>query len=351
MRRIIIFLLLSICFSVQCSSQTLNDYEDNIYSSIQDISKSGITIYDLDEISVDSVFDYIISIIAETLKAPGKLLCIIIVLSVLQRVADILSGGKAFCKDMFTMISFISVVPQLMSAVEDITAAIESTEYFVASYIPIFASIIGCSGNLKAASSYNAILLYASEGATAALSVFIKPLLYCMLVTSVIHAINSDMPDITFSIRRLIVTLMGFIMSVFLGIIGLQGIVGRTADSITVKAGKYLISSFVPIIGSSLNESYRTVKLSLDSIRSLVGSFGIVIILMILCIPIIKGFIFRWIFTLSEFLSGSIGCSGIASLCKSLSEVFLLITAVITLYMLMLVIATGAMIAIGGSII
>ncbi len=343
-----------ICNSISCNAEealSIDEYRADIYNSIEQRNGLDITPNNLNELTAQKVLDYFFSILKQCVKSPIAILCTLTAMSVIQRLCEIISNGKEIYRDIFTMIAFVAIVPQILSSLTDLASAMESAQGFMVGYIPIYASVVAASGNISAATSYSAILLYATEGASILISLLIKPLISCMTVMSVIRAISQDMPDITSAVRRLLVSLTGFVMTIFLGVIGLQGIIGRTQDSITLKASKYLISSFVPIIGGTLNESYRTVKLSLDSIRSVVGCFGIAIIITVLCIPIIKGFVYRWIFTLTEFISGSVGTSGISNLCKGLSDVYLLLTTLVTLYTLMLVIATGALISLGGSLL
>ena len=106
----------------------------------------------------------------------------------------------------------------------------------------------------------------------------------------------------------------------------------------------------MPIIGGSLNESYRTVKSSLDSIRSVVGTFGIVIIVMIFITPIITAMVYRFCFMMCEFLCGVLSNGRIGILIRGIGEVYTLLGTVVTIYMLMLIIATGALIALGGGL-
>ncbi len=344
---VLAFILLLLVMQTSLNADEVQTYKDEIYSKV-DRLEIDISPSELEDISTNRVLDYLTDVVSSAVKSPIRLLCTVIMFSVIQRLADILGNNKAVYTEIITVICFLASCPMILSSVEGIITSCEAVQGFLIGYIPIFAGIIASSGNLSGATSYNAVLLYACESAAIAFTSIVKPLIMCMLAITAIKTINPQMPNITQSIRRLVVTLIGFIMSIFLGIIGLQGIVGRTKDSLTLKAGKYIISSFVPIIGGTLNESYRTVKAGLDSIRNVIGTFGIVVVIAVLIIPIVQGFIHRWIMILGEFLTGSFGSSGIGELCRGFSDIYLLLTTLVTLYMLMLIIATGALIALGG---
>ena len=59
---------------------------------------------------------------------------------------------------------------------------------------------------------------------------------------------------------------LGFLMSVFIGVISIQSIVSSAADGLTTKTTKYVVSNFVPIVGGAVSDAYATV---LGSFRSI----------------------------------------------------------------------------------
>ena len=225
-----------------------------------------------------------------------------------------------------------------------------SIQIFMSSYIPIYASICIASGNIAGAMSYNAILLYTCEAATLFATFILKPILICTVVLCITQAINPEMPDILSSFKRIFTTIFGLILTVFTGVVGLQATLGRTADGLGLRAGKYLVSSFVPILGYTITESYRTIQLSLSAIRSTIGLFGIVIIALVFSIPLISLTLYRIFFTISEWIAGVCQNRGISILMKGLNNVYSLLSTILLMYILMLIISTGMLIALGGSV-
>lgn len=353
MKRIASFVfMIAACFMlcICVNGDETEDYKTEIYDSLEPSELYGITVENMSDISFETIFEHIGSLISESVKAPMKIVVIVIVFAMILRIVDVISNGKSYCQDVCVIATVVSISPYILQSLEGLINVMSSAQGFLAAYVPIYASVVTASGNLKGALSYNAVLLYASEGAALVMTVLIKPVIGLMLVSTIVHTLDQEIPDIALSIRRLITTLIGLIMNIFLGVIGLQSVVGRTQDSLTVKAGKYLVASFVPIIGNSLNESYRTVRASLDSIRSVVGTFGIVMIVAIFLAPVISATVYKWTMTLCEFLCGLLSGGKLLKLMKGIAEVYSLLSTVITLYMLMLIIATGSLIALGGGI-
>ena len=250
-------------------------------------------------------------------------------------------GGKPGVDKMTAIAAFLLIYPFISSSLETAFLAVSSQQAFMTAYIPIFAGITLASGNAMAAGSYNALVFYASETAGLIAGGILKPFLTCMLVLSCTQSICPQLPDITYSLRRLFSAILGTVMTVFVGIIGLQTAIGRTGSEIILRAGKYLVSSFVPIIGMSLSESYKTVRLSISAIKSSTGGLGIVIMVLIMSVPIISLFSCRLAISAGEWLCRLTGSEPIASLARGIANVYSLIITFLIIYAMMFIISTG----------
>ena len=214
-------------------------------------------------------------------------------------------------------------------------------------YVPAFSAITASSGNVTAAASYNAVLLYVSQAVTAVLTFIIKPMLACILVLACVQAINPNMLNITSTLKKTVTTVLGIIMTVFVSVIGMQTAVGAGSTSTALRVGKYLVSSFVPVVGVSLSESYKTVMSSINVIKSSIGAFGIVITVVILAVPIINLFAYKLGFTFCEWLCKLSGASQQALLMKGIADAYSMYVTALLTYALMFIVSTGIIIFTG----
>ncbi len=285
-----------------------------------------------------SLISHFIDIFKASLKAPASML---IILAGMGFLSVIIPSGKPGVDKMTAIAAFLLIYPFISSSLETAFSAVSSQQAFMTAYIPIFAGITLASGNAMAAGSYNALVFYASETAGLIAGGILKPFLTCMLVLSCTQSICPQLPDITYSLRRLFSAILGTVMTVFVGIIGLQTAIGRTGSEIILRAGKYLVSSFVPIIGMSLSESYKTVRLSISAIKSSTGGLGIVIMVLIMSVPIISLFSCRLAISAGEWLCRLTGSEPIASLARGIANVYSLIITFLIIYAMMFIISTG----------
>jgi stage III sporulation protein AE len=108
----------------------------------------------------------------------------------------------------------------------------------------------------------------------------------CMAFSCVRSVGGSDVGGISKLIRTTFTSVTIFTMSIFMFIFSMKNVISQSADSLTIKTARFAISSFVPIVGASINDALRTVSSSLSLIKSSCGVLAILIIALIM-LPII----------------------------------------------------------------
>lgn len=337
-----------------------SDYSEELLDGLQSAQtepiEEGLSQIGIDPESPESVssikpeglINYVSGLFKDALKRPAKIVVICVIIAGICRLATSLSYKAGLYGEIFVIICFIAVSTHAVDAFNSAVNAMRSCQAFMGAYIPAFAAIVASSGNITAAVSYNAIILYFCEAAALLATAVFRPVLCCMLVLSATQSLNPELSNLTSTVKNALTTLIGFVMTVFLGVLGLQTMVGRGVDGIAVRAGKYAVSSFVPIIGYSLSESYKAVSLSLSAIRTTVGVFGIVVMCLFMLSPIVTAAVYKFAFLFSGWLCRIIGANSIASLMSGLGDVFGFLSTVLTFFMLMLTVSTGMLILLGG---
>lgn len=361
-RRIIIFVFMLIAISSLSLKMTATDYEnitDELGIDFNDVDAGDAEAFLKDNevdisnpetvanISAGSLLNYIASAFKSAIKKPAKVFICVLVISLMNEVVISVSRHSEIYSEVFTLICFLCIVPMIISSFTVMIDVMNSQETFMSSYTPVFAAITAASGNTAGAGAYNALVLYASEAVSLIAGQILKPILVCMLVMSCTQAINPDLPNLTGTLKKAMTYIVGVVMIVFVGVIGLQTTVGRTGNGLLLRAGKYLVSSFVPLIGMSLSESYQAVSQSLGTLRSAVGALGMVIIVLILAVPIISMCVYRFTFIILDWTCSITGSYRLSALMRGIGDVYSLGVTLLLIYALMFLISTGMIILIG----
>ena len=141
---------------------------------------------------------------------------------------------------------------------------------------------------------------------------------------------------------------IALMMSIFTAVIGLNGALSGAADSVANKAARFGLSSFIPLIGSSIAEAYSALQNSVSVLRSGAGVF-VIIALFVSFAPLITQSVLwsttLWIAkSIGEMLSVTSASPIINALSQFISALRALLIAVMTVF----IISTSIMMSLGG---
>ena len=80
----------------------------------------------------------------------------------------------------------------------------------------------------------------------------------------------------------------GICFSVFMGLILVQGVVAGNFDNVSIRATKFALKSYVPILGGYLSDGFNLVMASSVLIKNAIGGVGIFLALCVVLVPIAK---------------------------------------------------------------
>ena len=136
---------------------------------------------------------------------------------------------------------------------------------------------------------------------------FIKNVVIPMVIFSSILSIISNISEkiriskLADLIRGIAIALLGIILTVFTGVVTIQGIATSSVDGVMAKTAKFTVDNFIPIIGDFLSEALDTIIGCTLLIKNGVSIVGLLMLIFIMILPIIK--------ILAVFLSYKLGAA------------------------------------------
>lgn len=94
--------------------------------------------------------------------------------------------------------------------------------------------------------------------------------------------------------------LLSGISAFILAVFAFQNLVAAKTDSAALRAFRFTAGGFVPMVGSALSESSKTLSAGLDLIRSTVGAVAVISILLMLLVPLSSLFVYSILFSFSS---------------------------------------------------
>lgn len=243
------------------------------------------------------------------------------------------------------------VVSPIVSCIQDAADVLKAASGFLLACIPVMTGIMIAAGQPATAGSYNILMLAAGNAVSILSAGFLVPMMNIFLALSVVSAVSPGirLGGLCTTLNKTVKWIMGLCMTLFTSLITMHSIVASSLDSTGSKTAKFLVSSFVPVVGNALGEALQTVNGCVKLLKSGVGAFGLLAGIFIF-LPVLAECVL-WILTLS--LCAGIGqifdLSEVSSLLKASSDVVSTMMAVLLCCMMILIISTVVMLVIGGA--
>lgn len=311
---------------------------------------------ELMSLSPDKFFAQILLIVKE--KAPGPIKSAISILAVILICALMESFNLSITQKSLTgaagIIGTLSVcviaIEPIVECIGRASGIIKGAAGFMLLYIPVITGIMVASGQAVSAASYNMLMMASGEVVSQIASNLLVPLLNLFLAVSVVSSISPSLSlsGICNMFSGAVKWILTVSMTIFVSLLTVQSIVGASVDSTASKAFRFVISSFVPVVGGIIGDAFTTVQSCIKLLKSGVGAFGILSAAFIF-VPIIIECVL-WIFSLNmcAVVSDIFNLNRISSLLKSCGKVLSTMLAIIICCMMILIVSTVIILIVGG---
>ena len=173
----------------------------------------------------------------------------------------------------------------LFSLLDTVGQVIQQAVVFLTAYVPVYAGLIATGGRGVGAISYQATLLGASQLLAWLMQSVVLPVLTVSLAFGCAGSVAEEFCLDRFSqtLHKGVLWGLGLFSTVFSFLLSLQQMAASAGDSLGGRVMRFSLSSFVPVVGGLLGEAYSTVVGCAGLLRTTVGCFGVVaVVLMVL---------------------------------------------------------------------
>ena len=357
---VITAIVLAMLVSVSAAAETLEpDYgTERIEAAVPDdaaeiLADEGITPDNggVLSLSFTDVLKSLWELICEKSAKPLKLLASLCGVVLICALADSIADGGSL-RGVFSAVGVLAGAGIVISSIYEILSQtlslLSDAAAFMLVFIPVFSGIAAVLGHVGAASAVNAATLAATQLFSQLAVNFLAPLCGTIMGLSVTGAIN---PQLNLSklgelIKRFIVWGLSLIMTVFTSVLSAQTFVANASDSTLLRTAKFVVSSGVPIVGSTISDAVGTVQGGLIMLKSSVGTFGIAAAAAIILPMLVTILCYKLAVVCARALSDVFGNKELSALFESFSSVMSIIIAVVSCFLLLSVIAVVILLAI-----
>ncbi len=357
--------------SITASASTYSDALEeigggNLSQSLDDNTRDSLSNMGIDENDYNSIINLSFSdILNEIMGIVGKesvtpisssalVLCLLMIYSVFDNFRDNLKSRnmQKISDAVFVLIITVSVSTPVVSVINRAITSIENSSSFMLLYIPIMVVALITNGQAVTGASYYSLVVMASEGITWLSANFIAPLLSVFLGVSVTSSISSEinLRGIAFELSKFIKWVIAFIMTVFSGLLTFKTLITTAADTVSTRAVRFTLSSFIPIVGSALSEAYKTIQGSMNLLKTGLGVFVIISVVVVFLPTIINCLLWIVSLNITRGISNMLCIKEPASILSSCSTVLSTLLVIILCTMAIYVVSTAIILTLGNPV-
>lgn len=288
-----------------------------------------------------------------TLKTLISILIIVLIHSLLKSITDGLEHKEV--SKIIYYVEYILIVTIIMSSFSEILDSVKNSITdligFSQSLIPLLITLMLYTGSITTSSVLEPILLFLIQFIANLIQNLILPVVSIIVVLIVISKISEriQITKLAKFMNTSIVWFLGIVLTLFVGVMSLEGTLTASVDGITAKTTKAAVSNLIPVVGKILGDSVDTVLGCGVVLKNAVGVVGVIVIIGICFLPIIKLATFSIMYSILSCVIEPLADEKIVKLIEEMSGIFKLLLAILCSVSVLLIIGVTLVIKISNS--
>ena len=280
--------------------------------------------------------------IVSSITIIGSILAIIVIHSILKSISENLGNNNT--SQIAYFVEYILIITMIMAnfavIIESIKNTISNLVGFMNCLVPILISLIIATGQVASGAVLQPILIFAVIFIGNIINLVILPITTASMILSIASNISDKVQigNLAKFFKSSITWFLGFIITIFVGLLSLEGTLTSSVDGITIKGIKSAASTFIPVVGKALGDFVDTVLGATSLIKNSVGFVGIVIVIAICILPIVKLIILNIMYSLLGAVSEPLADKKIVNVIGQVSGVFKILLGIMFFVSILLIV-------------
>lgn len=289
-----------------------------------------------------NIFPILGTEIKEALKVMGSILIIVLIHSVLKSISDNLNNKSV--AQITYYVQYILIATVIMTNFSSIITltkeAVGNMISFIQLLFPLLMTLMLASGSAVSVNLVQPIILFIINLISNIFQSIIIPIILVGTALAIVSKISDriQIDKLSKFLKSSAVWVIGILLTIFVGVLSIEGTLGSSVDGITAKTAKAAVSSFIPVVGKVLGDAVDTVIGCSAILKNAIGIVGVIVVIAICITPILKLAIITIIYHLTVALCEPIADSKIVSLISQMADTFKILLAIVCSISVMLII-------------
>ncbi|MFD2611873.1 stage III sporulation protein AE [Paenibacillus gansuensis] len=294
-------------------------------------------------LNLSDVFKGILKYLLHEILYNGKLLASIVILTVFSTILETLQSAferSAVSKIAYSityMVLIILAINSFSVAIGYAKNAIENMIHFMMAMIPLMLTLLTSMGNVATVTLMHPLIVFMIHTIGTLIYVIVFPLLFFSTVLHIVSYLSDKykVTQLANLLRTISVGCMGLFLTVFLGVISVQGASGAVTDGVTIRTAKYVTGNFVPVVGRVFSDAADTVISASLLVKNGIGIAGVVILIFLCAFPALKILTLALIYNVAAAVMQPLGDSPIVGCLQTIGKSMIYVFAALAVVGLM----------------
>lgn len=264
--------------------------------------------------------------ITESIKTLVSILVIIVIHGILKSITDNLENNSI--SQIIYFVQYILIVILIMSNFTGIIGLVKETANDLVSFInlliPLLLSLLVYTGSIATSTMIQPILLFSINFISNIIQDILIPIVLIVAIFSIISKISEkvQIDKLSKFLKSGVIWSLGVILTLFVGIVSLEGTLSSSVDGITAKTAKAAVSGVIPVVGKILGDVVDSVLGCGVILKNAIGLIGVIVVIGICIVPIIKIAILSIMYNLASAVIQPISDEKIVKLLEEMGRNF-----------------------------
>ena len=291
--------------------------------------------------------------VSSSIKILISILVIIVIHGILKSITDNFENNNI--PQVIYFVQYILIVTLIMSNFTEIIKLVKETSSdlvgFINVLVPLLLTLMVYTGGIATSTMLEPIILFVINCIGNIIQTILIPIMMIVVVFSIISKISEkvQLEKLSKFMRSGVIWFLGVVLTIFVGVISLEGTLSSSVDGITAKTTKAAISNIIPVVGKVIGDAVDSVLGCGVILKNAIGFIGVLIIIGICVIPIIKIATLTIMYNLAAAVVQPIADGKIVKLLEEMGGVFKVLLGILCSLSILLLVGVTMVIKISNS--
>lgn len=305
------------------------------------------------EIIYKKVIKLLGSEVSNSIKTLISVLIIVVIHSILKSISDNLENDGI--SKIIYYAQYILIVTIIMNNFADTVSIVKETTSnlvgFMNILVPILITLMMYTGSIITSGIVEPIILFLINFIGNMIQTILIPIVLVATVLTVVSKISNriQISKLTKFLKSAVTWSLGVVLTLFVGVISLEGTLSSSIDGITAKTTKAAVSTLIPVVGKVLGDTVDTLLGCGVILKNAIGLIGVVVIIGICIVPVLKIGVLTLVYNFAAGIIEPISDEKIVKLIEEIGGVYKLLFGILCTLSVLLIIGVTLVIKISNS--